>query len=197
MLKSTLLAATAVLKVDGSTPLQSLTYIPDDNFESALIQFGYDDELDNYVETDKISQVQSLKLNDRQIRDATGIEAFVSLIDLSITNNLFSNKKIEPKEIDVFTATCGPGLIGSLLVGSTFTKSLAISFNKPFIPTNHLEGHILSTSFNNNIKFPNLILLLTGGHTQVYLMKSENEICLLYTSPSPRDRTRSRMPSSA
>ena len=96
-----------------------------------------------------------------------------------ITNDLFSNKKIEPKEIDVFTATCGPGLIGSLLVGSTFTKSLAISFNKPFIPTNHLEGHILSTSFNNNIKFPNLILLLTGGHTQVYLMKSENEIELL------------------
>ena len=96
-----------------------------------------------------------------------------------ITNDLFINKKIEPKEIDVFTATCGPGLIGSLLVGSTFTKSLAISFNKPFIPTNHLEGHILSTSFNNDIKFPNLILLLTGGHTQVYLMKSENEIELL------------------
>ncbi len=96
-----------------------------------------------------------------------------------ITNDLFINKKIDPKEINVFTATCGPGLIGSLLVGSTFTKSLAVSFNKPFIPTNHLEGHILSTSFNNDIKFPNLILLLTGGHTQVYLMKSENEIELL------------------
>ena len=96
-----------------------------------------------------------------------------------ITNNLFNNKKIDLKEIDVFTATCGPGLIGSLLVGSTFTKSLAISFNKPFIPTNHLEGHILSTSFNNDIKFPNLILLLTGGHTHVYLMESENEIELL------------------
>ena len=96
-----------------------------------------------------------------------------------ITNDLFNIMKIDPKEIDVFTATCGPGLIGSLLVGSTFTKSLAISLNKPFIPTNHLEGHILSTSFNNDIKFPNLILLLTGGHTQVYLMKSENEIELL------------------
>ena len=96
-----------------------------------------------------------------------------------MTNELFSKKNIDPNEIDVFSATCGPGLIGSLLVGSTFTKSLAISFNKPFIPTNHLEGHILSTSFNNNIKFPNLILLLTGGHTQVYLMKSENEIELL------------------
>ena len=97
----------------------------------------------------------------------------------SITNDIFSKIKIEPKEIDAFTATCGPGLIGSLLVGSTFTKSLAISFNKPFIPTNHLEGHILSTSFNNNIKFPSLVLLLTGGHTHVYLMKSENEVELL------------------
>ena len=71
-----------------------------------------------------------------------------------MTNELFSKGKIDPNEIDVFSATCGPGLIGSLLVGSTFTKSLAISFQKPFIPINHLEGHILSTSFNNNIKFP-------------------------------------------
>ena len=96
-----------------------------------------------------------------------------------MTNELFSKKIIEPNKIDAFAATCGPGLIGSLLVGSTFTKSLAISFNKPFIPINHLEGHILSTSFNNKIKFPNLILLLTGGHTQVYLMTNENEIELL------------------
>ena len=96
-----------------------------------------------------------------------------------MTNELFSKNIIKPNEIDVFAATCGPGLIGSLLVGSTFTKSLAISFERPFIPINHLEGHILSTSFNNKIKFPNLILLLTGGHTQVYLMKNENQIELL------------------
>jgi len=96
-----------------------------------------------------------------------------------LTDYLFNNKKIEPNKIDIFAATCGPGLIGSLLVGSTFTKSLAISFQKPFIPVNHLEGHILSTSFNNDIKFPSLILLLTGGHTQVYLMKDENNLELL------------------
>ncbi len=96
-----------------------------------------------------------------------------------MTNELFSKKNIDPNEIDVFSATCGPGLIGSLLVGSTFTKSLAISFQKPFIPINHLEGHILSTSFNNNIKFPSIVLLLTGGHTQVYLMKDECNIELL------------------
>ncbi len=96
-----------------------------------------------------------------------------------MTNELIFKKNIDPNKIDVFAATCGPGLIGSLLVGSTFTKSLAISFQKPFIPINHLEGHILSTSFNNDIKFPSLVLLLTGGHTQVYLMKSRNEIELL------------------
>ena len=61
------------------------------------------------------------------------------------------------------------------LVGSSFVKSLSIGFNKPFIPINHLEGHILSTSFNNNIEYPQLVLLLTGGHTQVYLMKNENK----------------------
>ncbi len=97
----------------------------------------------------------------------------------SMTNELFLVTKIEPSKIDLFAATCGPGLIGSLLVGSTFTKSLAISFQKPFVPINHLEGHILSTSFNNNIQFPNLILLLTGGHTQVYLMRNEKDIKLL------------------
>ena len=96
-----------------------------------------------------------------------------------MTNELFSRKNIDPNEIDVFSATCGPGLIGSLLVGSTFTKSLAISFQKPFIPINHLEGHILSTSFNNDVKFPSVVLLLTGGHTQVYLMKDERNIELL------------------
>ena len=97
----------------------------------------------------------------------------------TMTNELFSRKNINPNQIDVFSATCGPGLIGSLLVGSTFTKSLAISFQKPFVPINHLEGHILSTSFNNEIKFPSLVLLLTGGHTQVYLMKDEHNIELL------------------
>ena len=96
-----------------------------------------------------------------------------------ITTNLFNTMSINPEKIDIFSATCGPGLIGSLLVGSTFTKSLAVNFNKPFFPVNHLEGHILSTSFNNKIKYPHLVLLLTGGHTQVYLMQSEKKIKLL------------------
>ncbi len=96
-----------------------------------------------------------------------------------ITMNLINKPNIDLKKIDAFTSTCGPGLIGSLLVGSTFTKSLAINCRKPFIPMNHLEGHILSTSFNNIISYPQLILLLTGGHTQVYLMTDEKTIKFL------------------
>ena len=96
-----------------------------------------------------------------------------------ITKKMFKTNEIKPENIDIFTATCGPGLIGSLLVGSTFTKSLALSVGKPFIPMNHLEGHVISTSFNNYIVYPSLILLLTGGHTQIYLMQSSNEIRLL------------------
>ena len=82
-------------------------------------------------------------------------------------------------DIDAFAATCGPGLVGSLLVGSSFTKSLALGFKKPFYPINHLEGHILSTSFNNKINYPHLVLLLTGGHTQYYLLEDDNKIKLL------------------
>ena len=59
-----------------------------------------------------------------------------------ITKIVFEKPYFNPHKIDLFTATCGPGLIGSLLVGSTFTKSLSISYNKPFVPINHLEGHI-------------------------------------------------------
>ena len=58
-------------------------------------------------------------------------------------------------------------------------KSLSLSYNKPFVPVNHLEGHILSTSFNNEILFPHLVLLLTGGHTQIYMMKDTKNIELL------------------
>ena len=96
-----------------------------------------------------------------------------------ITKDALFESKLDISEIDIFSATCGPGLIGGLLVGSTFTKSLAIGLNKPFIPINHLEGHLLSTTFNNEIKYPFLSFLLTGGHTQIYLINSIDNYVLL------------------
>jgi len=96
-----------------------------------------------------------------------------------ITEQAFKESKTNPKDIDIYTATCGPGLIGALLVGSTFAKSLSIGVNKPFIPINHLEGHLFSSSFNNKISFPHLSLLITGGHTQIYIIKNKEKIKLL------------------
>jgi len=97
----------------------------------------------------------------------------------NITKKAFKDSGLKLSDIDLFSATCGPGLIGGLLIGSTFTKSLAIGLQKPFIPINHLEAHVLSTFFNNKITFPHLCLLITGGHTQIYLLKDLKTIKLI------------------
>jgi len=96
-----------------------------------------------------------------------------------ITKEALKESGVKLNEINLFSATCGPGLIGGLLIGSTFTKSLSIGNSKPFIPINHLEAHILSSFFNNEVKFPHLSLLITGGHTQIYFLKNNNDITLI------------------
>ena len=97
----------------------------------------------------------------------------------NITKEALKESGVKLKEINLFSATCGPGLIGGLLIGSTFTKSLSIGNGKPFIPINHLEAHILSSFYNNEIKFPHLCLLITGGHTQIYFLENLNNIKLI------------------
>ena len=96
-----------------------------------------------------------------------------------ISKQSLKEAKISLREIDVYCATCGPGLIGGLLVGSIFTKALAIGNKKPFVPINHLEAHLLSSSFNNEVDDPHLSFLLTGGHTQIYLVKNVEKYNLL------------------
>lgn len=76
---------------------------------------------------------------------------------------------------DVSAVSCAikPGLIGGLLVGANFAKALCDSLEKPFIPINHLEAHLLmSFMFFEEIKFPNLALLISGGHCQSFLINS-------------------------
>ncbi|MDC0342849.1 tRNA (adenosine(37)-N6)-threonylcarbamoyltransferase complex transferase subunit TsaD [Alphaproteobacteria bacterium] len=96
-----------------------------------------------------------------------------------ITKEALKESGLKLNKIDLFSATCGPGLIGGLLIGSTFTKSLSIGNSKPFVPINHLEAHILSSFYNNEIKFPHLSLLITGGHTQIYFLKNYKYIILV------------------
>lgn len=70
-------------------------------------------------------------------------------------------------ELDGIAATTGPGLLGGLLVGSHFAKSLSLATNKPFIGVNHLEAHALTAVLTEkSITFPYLLLLVSGGHCQ-------------------------------
>ena len=78
-------------------------------------------------------------------------------------------------EIDGVAATAGPGLIVCLTVGLNIGKSIAAFSNKPLIGVNHLEGHALSPGLNEKIKFPYLLLLISGGHSQFLVVNDVNE----------------------
>lgn len=84
-------------------------------------------------------------------------------------------------QVDVIAYTRGPGLLGSLIVGSSFAKGLSLALNKPLVDVNHLQGHLLSPFIvePNQQKrvpqFPYLSLLVSGGHTQIVLVNSPLE----------------------
>ena len=84
-----------------------------------------------------------------------------------------ANMKLE--DMDAFACTYAPGLLGSLLVGVEATKALAFIYNKPFIATNHMMGHIYANMIGNKLEYPLLSLIVSGGHTDLILMNSENE----------------------
>ena len=91
----------------------------------------------------------------------------------------FKEAKISINDIDIFCATCGPGLIGGLLVGLSFAKTLAQAKKIPFIAVNHLAGHALTVRLTNNIDFPYLLLLISGGHSSFYYLKNLNQYIYL------------------
>jgi len=70
-------------------------------------------------------------------------------------------------DLDAIAATGGPGLIGGVMVGLTAAKAISIAYGKPLIPINHLEGHALSVRMTEDVDFPYLLLLVSGGHTQL------------------------------
>lgn len=84
--------------------------------------------------------------------------------------------KIDIKDINIISATQGPGLIGSLLVGYVFGKSLASSLKVPFYGIDHLEAHLFSVFIDREPEFPLLSLLVSGGHTEFFSLQSIYEI---------------------
>lgn len=73
--------------------------------------------------------------------------------------------------VDAVAATAGPGLIGGLIVGLMTAKAIASAAGKPLIAVNHLEGHALTGRMTDGLDFPYLLLLVSGGHTQIVLVR--------------------------
>ena len=85
--------------------------------------------------------------------------------------------KISKKDIDAVAFTRGPGLLGSLLVGTCFSKAFALASNIPLIEVNHMQAHILAHFIDDpKPQFPFLCLTVSGGHTQIVLVKNYFEM---------------------
>jgi len=77
------------------------------------------------------------------------------------------------EEVDAVAVTYSPGLLGSLLVGVEFAKTLSYIYHKPLIAVNHIAGHIYANNLEKKMKFPLLALVVSGGHTDLILMKDD------------------------
>ena len=90
-----------------------------------------------------------------------------------VINRALSNAYLGVEDLDCIAVTQGPGLAGSLIVGVNVAKGLALSRNKPLLGINHIEGHVYSLWLSEHIdeiEFPVLTLVVSGGHTELLLI---------------------------
>ena len=85
-------------------------------------------------------------------------------------------------ELDGIAATGGPGLIGGVMVGIMTAKALAFAHDKPLLAVNHLEGHALSVRLSEDVAFPYLLLLVSGGHCQLLTVRGPGDYTRLGTT---------------
>lgn len=107
---------------------------------------------------------------------------------IPVVDTALKDAGVTPDKIDAIAFTRGPGLLGSLLVGTSFAKGLAIAGNIPLVEVNHLQGHILSHFIDlpdrrmPHPDFPFLCLLVSGGHTQIVKVSSPLEMEIVGTT---------------
>ncbi len=94
-------------------------------------------------------------------------------------DKLLQRAEILSQQIDYYAVSRGPGLLGSLLVGVNFAKGLALATKKPIVGVNHLYAHLLAAGLEQPLIFPSLGVLVSGGHTHMYLMHSVHKFEIL------------------
>lgn len=90
---------------------------------------------------------------------------------IPVVSEALKQAGIKKKDLSAIAFTKGPGLLGSLLVGVSFSKGFSLGLNIPLVDVNHLQGHVLSHFIDHRPEFPFLCLTVSGGHTQIVLVK--------------------------
>lgn len=94
-------------------------------------------------------------------------------------DHLMHENGLSLQDVDVLAVTRGPGLLGSLLVGVAFAKGLALGADKPIIAVNHLHAHLMVAGLENELSYPLLGLLVSGGHTHSYRIDAPDSFHIL------------------
>ncbi|WP_341760631.1 tRNA (adenosine(37)-N6)-threonylcarbamoyltransferase complex transferase subunit TsaD [Candidatus Endowatersipora endosymbiont of Watersipora subatra] len=100
----------------------------------------------------------------------------------SIIKSVMEDACLSFHELNGIAVTSGPGLAGGLIVGTMIARTLAAVHNKPVFTINHLEGHALTARLTHRLSFPYLLLLVSGGHTQILLIKDVGDYECLATT---------------
>lgn len=109
-----------------------------------------------------------------EIASRKHVELIMPVIDKALHES-----KVAKADLDGVAVTSGPGLIGALMVGLSTAKAIAFSLDIPLIGVNHLEAHMSAVHLENEVSFPFLGLVVSGGHTSLYLVKSYTKFELL------------------
>jgi len=105
------------------------------------------------------------------------VDQAIKLANENLKSDPDNYRDLNLKSIDAIAFTQSPGLIGSLLIGSQFAKSLALSLNKPLIAVHHMQAHVLANLIDDpKPSFPFLCLTVSGGHTQIVLCESPTKM---------------------
>lgn len=99
-----------------------------------------------------------------------------------VVQQALNQANINQQELDAIAFTQGPGLVGSLIVGASFAKSMALALNLPLIGVHHMEAHVLAHLIDDGSPIPNfpfLCLTISGGHTQIVLVENPREMRVL------------------
>jgi len=148
------------------------------------IESSCDETSASVVTSDKkiLSNIVSSQLKTHQafggVVPEVGARAHLDIID-EIISSAMKEAKVTFQDLSGVAVTCGPGLIGGVMVGVMAAKAIAVSHSIPFLAVNHLAGHALTARMTDDVQFPFLLLLVSGGHTQLLLAHSPVKFELL------------------